>query len=147
MSTVPNPGRYGKIDVEDVRAFLWDRTIEDNSVELDLVFSDEEIKKAMRFAAMKYSETPPFINQPMTPDALPYGMMFLNGIAYFLYLQKLQTETRVDFEYNSGNMSIDLHKRRIAHLQNFVKLFKDDFESMIKDRKVSINVHGFFASY
>jgi hypothetical protein len=143
---IPGRDKYGQIDVEDVRQFMFDRTIEDNPLELDLVFDDDEINQAFRFAAMRYNETTPYVDK-VDAAHLPYGMLFLNGIAYGLYLAKLQQLARQDIEYNSGNMTIDAFKRRLDHLQNFVKLFKESFEQMAKDRKISINIENAFRRF
>jgi Trm5-related predicted tRNA methylase len=143
---IPQQGKQGKIDAQDVRDFIFDRTLDDNPTELDLVFSDDEIQKAMRFAAMKYNETSPFVHE-VSAAFLPFGSMFLNGIAYTLYLSKLQMETRQDIEYQAGSMTIDVYKRKVEHLQNFVKLFKTEFETMVKERKLAINISAAFHSF
>ena len=143
---IPQPGHTGAIDVDDVRSFMFDRTLDDNPLALDLTFSDEEINNAMRFAAMRYNETTPYVDHA-NAAYLPYGMMFLNGIAYGLYLQKLQAVSREDITYSAGNMTIDAIKPQVQHLTNFVKLFKDEFERMAKERKLSINIANAFRSY
>ena len=143
---IPAPGHHGQVDVQDVRDFIFDRTLDDNQIALDLVFSDEEITNAMRFAAMRYNETTPYVDT-INPAYVPYGMMFLNGIAYGLYLSKLQSLSRQDLTYQAGNMTIDAIKPQIGHLQNYVKLFKEDFERMVKERKLSINISNCFRAF
>lgn len=143
--TVPDRRRYGLIDVEDVRHFLWDRTVEDNPLELDLTFSDDEIGHAVRFTVMKYNETPPFVDM-IFEERLPRTSCLLNGIAYHLYLAELIQLSRQDFDYSSGNMAIDLRKRRIEHLTTFVKLFKEEFETMVKQIKMSINIEAAYTA-
>jgi hypothetical protein len=143
---IPPPNKYGKIDVEDVRFFLFDRTLDDNPLALDLTFSDEEITTAMRFAAMRYNETTPYV-ETVNAAYLPAGMLFLNGIAYGLYLSKLQQISRQDITYQSGNMTIDAVKPQIEHLTSFVKIFKEEFERMAKERKLTINIHAAFRAF
>jgi hypothetical protein len=143
LPSLPPRAKLGQIDVQDVREFIWDRTIADNPIDLDLVFSDDEITNAMRWAAMKYNETPPYVDK-VNAAYLPYGMLFLNGVAASLYLSKLLLDSRPDIEYQSGSMTIDVYKRKLDHLKNFAAVFKTDFETMIRERKVSINVHSYF---
>jgi hypothetical protein len=138
---IPDRTKYGVIDVEDVRQFMFDRSVDDNPLELDLLFSDTEINQAFRFAAMRYNETTPYVDT-VNAAYLPYGMLFLNGIAYGLCLSKLQELSRQDIEYTSGSMTIDTFKRRLDHLKELLKLFKEEFEKMAKDRKLSININA-----
>jgi hypothetical protein len=143
---IPQPGHYGVIDVQDVRDFIFDRTLEDNQVGLDLAFSDDEITKAMRFAAMRYNETTPYVDT-VNAAYLKHGMLFLNGIAYGLYLSKLQQLSRQDITYQAGSMTIDAIKPQLDHLTAFVKIFKDEFERLAKERKLWINTANAFGSY
>lgn len=143
---IPNSAHYGAIDVEDVRQFMFDRTLDDNEGELDLAFSDAEIQTAMRFAAMRYNETPPYCDQA-NAAYLRHGMLFLNGIAYGLYLSKLQKISRKDITYQAGSMTIDAIKPQVEHLTKYVKLFKEEFERMAKERKQTINIHNAFRAY
>ena len=143
---IPDRGALGTIDVNDVRNFIWDRTLDDNPLEMDLMFSDKEITDAMRYCAMKYNEMPPFVNTVM-PQNLPFGSTFLSGIAAGLYLSKLQQESRQDVEYTAGSLTVDIQKRRLEHLTNFVKIFKEEFETLAKGIKLTINIHGAFGSY
>jgi hypothetical protein len=101
----------------------------------------------MRYAVLAYNETPPYVDTLTSPDAMPYGNMFLNGIAYYLYLGKLQSEARQDVQYTAGNLTVDLYQRRMDHLKNFVKLFKEEFDRMKAERKTAINVVGFYGSF
>ena len=143
---VPQQPQRSKISVTDVRDFLWDRTLADNPIELDLKFSDVEIQNAMRFAAMRYNETSPFVDI-VSEYHLPYGMMFLNGIAYSLYLTELQKLSSEDVQYQAGSLTVDINGKRIAHLKEFVAMFKADFMAMVKERKVSINIESMYATY
>ena len=143
---VPPPQLRSKLCVQDVRDFIWDRTIDDNPLELDLRFTDVEVQNAMRFAAMRYNETSPFVDT-VDERRLPYGMMFLTGTAYGLYLMELQKLTGQDVSYTAGSLTTDIYGKRIAHLKEFVKLFKEEFMAMVKERKTSINIEAAYASY
>jgi hypothetical protein len=135
-----------KIDVEDVRHFIFDRTVADNTLDLDLTFSDEEIGAAARFAAMGYNETTPYVDT-VRPDSLPFGMCFLNGIAYYLYLGQLQKLTRNDIDYSAGNVTVDLNKRRIEHIKAILPIFKDEFDLKCKQQKAHINIEAGYRCY
>ena len=143
---IPAHPNRSHICVQDVRDFLWDRTMDDNPLELDLRFSDQEIQNAMRFAAMRYNETSPYVHT-VDPTHLPYGMLFLVGTAYGLYLMELQKLSGQDVGYTAGSLTVDIYGKRIAHLKEFVKLFKEEFLSMTKERKCSINLEAAWGSY
>jgi len=143
---IPPCPQRSSINVSDVRDFLWDRTLDDNPIELDLKFSDAEIQAAMRFAAMRYNETSPLV-ETVSPLNLPYATLFLSGIAYHLYLQELQKLTSQDVQYTAGSMTVDIYGKRITHLKEFVKAFRDEFLAMTKERKISINIEAAYASY
>ena len=136
----------GKIDVQDVRHFTFDRPVQDNTLDMDLAFSDEEIGHAMRFAAMTYNDMAPQCHT-VDPTSLPFGGCFLHGIAYHLYLGKLQQLMRNDIDYSAGNITVDLNQRRIKHIQAvLLPLFKAEFEKLAFDQKVAINIsHGYRA--
>ena len=59
-----------KLTTEDIRHFLLDRDVEDNDLELDVAFSDEEIRDAMKRAARAYNSIPPFVCTAVS-NALP----------------------------------------------------------------------------
>ena len=51
------------IDFEEVRLFIMDRAVEDNSIDLVAnYFSDEEILAAMRRTAQAFNEIQPYVN-------------------------------------------------------------------------------------
>lgn len=144
--SVPLVNLKSKIDTEDVRMFMLDRTVADNTLDMDLTFSDEEIGVATRFAAMGYNETTPYVHT-VSPDSLPYGMCFLNGIAYYLYLGLLQKLMRNDIDYSAGNVTVDLNKRRIEHLMKIMPMFKQEFEQKSTQQKAAININNGYRRY
>lgn len=143
---LPSFNKRGVIEVEDIRMFLADRTAEDNPLELDLSFSDDEIQYACRFSAMKFNEHPPFVMW-VDPAALPFGNCFLNGVAYFLYLGKLQKLQRNDIDYTAGNMTVEINKRRIEHLKEWVGEFKEEFEKTTANIKHTINMEDAYRCF
>jgi len=98
----------------------------------------------MRFAAMRYNAIPPHVIH-VHPDHLPFGETMLNGVAYYLYLGKLQQLMRNDVDYSAGNMSIDINKRRIEFLSKMAPSLKEAFEKQAKEEKVTINLNNGFA--
>jgi hypothetical protein len=135
---------------ESIRLFLLDRSVEDNEIDLQLFFSDDEINGARERAVAHFNEIPPYsvtISLSGTVgDSLPRPMMFLNGIAYFAHLSKLMKLQKEDLDYNAGGMSVELVKRRIAHLSNNLTLFKQEFENLATNYKLHINYNSSFGS-
>lgn len=146
VPVIPPEGKRSVIDVSHVRHYIYDRTVSDNPLELDLQFSDEEIGYAMQFAAMRYNEIPPYV-QTVDPAALPFAATFLAGICYHLCLGLLFKLQRNDLDYSAGNVTVDINKRRIEHLKQWLKMFGDEFEQRAKEIKMTINLHAAFASY
>lgn len=146
VPVIPPVSKRSTIDHGDVRAYIFDRTLADNPLELDLQFSDDEIGHAMRFAAMRYNDMPPHVNV-VDPAKLPFASTFLDGVAYFLYLGLLQKLQRNDMDYSAGNAEVDINKRRIEHIKAWVTFFKDEFERQAKEIKVTINIHDAFMAY
>ena len=133
---------------EDVRHFLFDRTVQDNDLDLDLAFSDDEIARAMGHAAATYNDTQPRIARAdVSPDRLPNGSLFRYGAAYHLYLSKLQQLMRNDFDYQAGNVTVELNKRRIEHLKQLVKSFGDEFKTLAREHKVLINLEQVYRAF
>jgi hypothetical protein len=138
--------RDHQITLQDVRDFIMDRTAADNPLEMDLEFSDDDMLRATRLAAMRFNE----IN-PRSFDVdwrnLPYGNLFLCGIAYALYLSKMQYWMRQDIDYNAGNANIEITKRRIEHLKGLVDLFRTEFDEKAYEQKRVVNVENCYAHF
>ena len=128
---------------DSVRRFVLDRTVEDNAIDLEIFFSDEEIDFARELAVGHYNELPPYVRKitlgVTNKDSLPYPIAFLSGISYYLYLGKLQKLQKEDLDYNAGGMTVDLIKRRIAHLSQNIPIFKSEFVTLITQQKVAAN--------
>jgi hypothetical protein len=133
---------------EDIRHFIWDRTIEDNPLELDLEFSDKEIGHARRFAVKMFNSIPPYV-ETITADKIPlrweYGFML--GTVYHLFLAKLMSLQRKDLDYSAGNMTVDINKKRIDYLSKWVEAFKKEATENIKSLKVSYNLESGYAYF
>ena len=131
---------------DSVRRFVLDRTVEDNAIDLEIFFTNKEINFARTLAVGHYNEIPPYVRKiavgSTNKDNLPYPYAFLNGIAYHLYLGKLQKLQKEDLDYNAGGMSVDLIKRRINHLSGNISNFKQEFITLITQHKVAHNYKG-----
>ena len=129
--------------IADVRRFVLDRMIDDNEIDLELFFGDDEIITARRLAVAYYNEFPPYVDRialsDCNQDCLPAPIMFLNGIAYQLYLAKLQKLHKEDVDYQAGGMTVNIIKKRIAYITSTIKEFKTEFENLASSRKTHIN--------
>lgn len=139
----PNPGSETANTHEMVRHFIWDRTIMDNPLELDLEFSDQEIGHARNFAAMMFNSIPPFVVD-VTPKSVPHRWEypFLTATVFHLFLAKLMSLQRKDLDYSAGNMTVDINKRRIEYLTKWAQVFKEEAETKIKMIKVTANLES-----
>ncbi len=135
----------GCLTTEDVRAFILDRTVEDNDLLMDLNFSEVEIQNAMVRAAREYASITPYtsvVNPACLPDATN---MFLDCVAAQLYLSEMSKLMRNDIDYNSGNITTNLVAKRIGHLKELYKLHMDRFREVAKQWKLTENINqGFF---
>lgn len=143
----PNPGGETGVNHDMVRHFVWDRTIEDNPLELDLEFSDQEIGHARKFALMSINAVPPFVfvlQQTNIPQALQYPFMTLT--VYHLFIAKMAQLGRRDMDYSAGGMTVDINKRRIDYLAKWAQFFKAEADTMVKQIKVTINLESAYGS-
>jgi hypothetical protein len=137
---------HSKLTIEDVRHFIMDRTVADNPLLLDLAYSDDEIAQAIRFACLSFNEIPPYVYE-VNPECIPFSMLFMHGAVYHCYLGKMAQLMRRDMDHQAGSMTVDITKRQIANLQVLIKLHKDEFEGMAKQRKISANVSAAFRHF
>ena len=99
---------------KDVRAFIQDRNAADNSG-LDLAFSPEDVKDAMRRAAREYNSVPPLFIGVGNGDCLPDDTnIFLDATAEQLYLSELARLARSDIDYSAGGVVTPIERQLIA---------------------------------
>jgi hypothetical protein len=136
------------LTVEDVRDYIMDRTLEDNELELDLVFTDEEIRKAMTRAAREYNSLPPLGVSSVTPEFLPNDTnMFLDGTVAQLYMARRAKLARNDVDYQAGNITTNIVQKQIAHLTQMTLQHRELFREAATTHKLAININnawGFF---
>jgi hypothetical protein len=137
----------GCLTSEDVRMFIFDRTIGDNDLLMDLNFSEVEIQNAMVRAAREYASIPPYTST-VNPGCLPsHTNMFLDATAAQLYISEMSKLMRNDIDYNSGNVTTNLVAKRIAHLKELYKLHTERFTEAAKSWKLTENINNGFFNY
>jgi hypothetical protein len=133
---------------DDIRRFVLDRMVDDNEIDLELFFSDEEINHARSLAVANYNEIPPYVDAiqltDCNKDCLVAPIMFLSGIAYYMYIKKLQKLQKEDIDYQAGGMTVSIIKKRIAHIAGNIKIFKQEFLDLAMARKTHINYQSAF---
>ena len=136
------------LDMEEVRLFIMDRAVEDNAIDLVAnYFSDEEIVAAMRRTAQHYNELPPYVSSTsVVNNTLPYKIYLLNGVAYYLYLSKLQKLAKEDLKYQAGGLTVDLTGKRMAHFQTYLKAFREEFIQGAQQEKIATNYQSAYGS-
>ena len=124
---------------------MFDRSIEDNDLLLDLNFSEEEIRNGMVRAAREYASIPPYTST-VSASCLPADTnMFLDAVAAQLYMSEMSKLMRNDIDYAGGNVSTNLVAKRIQHLSSLIKLHTERFAQAAKQQKIAENVNaGFF---
>jgi uncharacterized protein YfaT (DUF1175 family) len=136
-----------KLTTEDIRNFLLDRSVEDNDLELDVAFSDDEIRDAMKRAARAYNSIPPFVNV-VTPNALPGDSnIFLHATAEQLMISLLSKLRRNDVDYTAGGVGTNLVAKRIAHLQNEIKEHREMWQKEATDTKLYMNINACYRTF
>jgi hypothetical protein len=132
------------LNAEDVRAFMLDRSAEDNPVDMDLSFSDEEIAAAMRRCARDYNSVPPFVNQVQGDRLFGDTNLFLYGTAKHLYLAAMQRLMRGDVDYQAGGVQTSINGKRIEHYNQLIKDLGEQFLQEASARKLNINIINAF---
>ena len=133
------------LTVEDVRQFMFDRTIQDNELEMDLSFEDNDILEAMKRAARDANSIPPY-SASWTADCLPNDTnIFLYATAEQLYMSGLQRLMRNDTEYTAGGVTGSTSKARIQHYGGLIKqMFGPggtyDWRDQLKRIKITKNI-------
>lgn len=125
----------------DVRQYIADTELQrENRGGADLDFAPSEIVAAMRSAAREYNGTPPYVKTADPNSLQKSDNMFLDGTAYFLYLQKLQDEMRHDVAYKAGNVDVSVSATKVAHFTAIAKFFGERFRETVKAEKRIANV-------
>lgn len=133
-----SPTTPAGITVEDLRAFLSDKSVEFNILDGDLTWSTEELYDCMRRCAMQWNAIPPYVLQ-VNPNNLPHEYPFLLGSAYQAYLLRLQDLQRQDFDFNADGVQANLVGKRISHFGRMLSLLSQEFTMLAAERKNKYN--------
>jgi hypothetical protein len=125
---------------DDVRHYLLDIQARNNVLDLDVQISGPEIMSAMQSAAREFNGLQPY-SIKYSASALPKeNNMFLDAIAYFVYLQKLAYERERDVPYTAGgSVGVELGARRIKHFTEAMQIHMQRFQQTAIAYKRSIN--------
>lgn len=125
---------------DDVRHYLLDIQVRNNILDLDLQISGPEIMSAMQSAAREFNGLQPY-SITVRANALPkVNNMFLDAIAYFIYLQKLAYERERDVPYTAGgSVGVELGARRIKHYQEAMQIHMQRFTQAAVAYKRTVN--------
>lgn len=135
------------ITFDDVRQFLWDRTGADNQLTGALVFTDDDIRAAMRFAAREYNALPPISIQVNWNSLSGNTNMFLDAITVGLYIARMSQMQRNQIDYNAGGTTVNLEKAQIAYMTQRLPEHDKRFKEAAITQKTSCNLTGFFGLY
>jgi hypothetical protein len=126
--------------IKAVRHFVWDRTIDDNTVEMDLAFSDEEIQQAADFMALDFNSIPPFVAN-ISGRRPPMASWAIYGTCYHLMLERLQKIQRNEVTYNAGGVGAEYTSTQVKHMERMMDHHEKRFRAQVKDAKVNANIN------
>ena len=126
---------------EDIRYFLADKQVSDNSLELDLEFTSEDIQDAKKRCAAEFNDIPPLILRIGPEQITDDRNFFKYGVAYQLYLSKRLSLQRSDIDFSAGGVTTNLVATRIRHLDKMMPLFREHFMVGANAMKVTHNRH------
>jgi hypothetical protein len=133
------------ITEDDVRNFMFDRTLEDNELTMDLSFSPEEIKQAMIRAAREYNSLAPVGVDVVDPSRLDGTTnIFLDGTVAQLYIAALNKLSRNEVDYTSGGVGTSLDKTQKNNYMKLIELHTNRFKEAAYERKININLQRGF---
>ena len=128
------------LTTEDIRHFIYDRSVDDNELEMDLFFSEDEIKRAMRFAAVSLNSIPPRTLM-LRPERMPLHPATIHCTIYHLYLSKISSLSRNDIDYSAGDVTADVVKRQLANLKELLQYHKNLYVEAAESIKNEININ------
>lgn len=136
------------ITVQDIRDFIRDRSADDNDLELDIMFTDEEILQAMKSAARAYNSIPPLsvasVNWQRLPD---HNNIFFHATAEYLFRAWVTQMRRNDMDYTAGGAAANLIRRRIEHMSAEIPEHRQLWEVAARDHKNFVNINQAYATF
>lgn len=137
---------FKPISPASVRAFIWDRKASDNQIDMDLTFSDEEIREAMMSAAREYNSIKPYVGTADPTRLDGSTNIFLDGTVAYLYIARMSNMQRNDLEYTAGGVTVTMEQRQIAYMKDMIPFHMDRFKKAATDRKLAHNISQGFAA-
>ena len=136
----------GFLTVEDVRRALLDLDArDDNRIDLDLEFTDEEIREAMIQCVRAYHDLAPPGIARMDPALLPRDTrVFLDGTIRELLLSSLARLGRNSVAFSAGGVSTDLVGARQAATRELYQVHAERFERAARLRLAHISAGSGF---
>lgn len=135
------------LQIQDVRDYVWDRSLDDNYLELDLTFSDDEILNAMKRAAREFNSIPPYVSK-VEPARLPNDTnIFLDATVAQLYISRLNQLSRDDIDYTAGGVSTNLVQKQIEHMRLLGREHQARFKEAAANYKITRNLRDAFGSW
>lgn len=114
----------------------------DNTIELDVFWTDEDIFHAMERTASVYNGIPPMGVDVVHPAALPADTdVFMDGVLWHLYRQGIHKLNRNIMQWQTGNTTVDLYKARLEAFRAELQLL-GEWKAEAKDRKHFKNQFG-----
>jgi len=134
------------LTAEDIRHWIFDRSVDDNMLEADLFFSDDEIKKAMRFACISINAIPPRVGD-IHPDRMPLHPMCFHLVVYHLYLARISMLSRNDIDYSVGEVAASEVKRQLANLKELLPMHKAEGTKEAQNLKTEKNINDAYSVF
>lgn len=130
--------------IEDIRNYIWDREAGDNQLELDLAFSDDEIRDAMKRAAREYNSVPPYASCVDVAQLPADTNLFLDATVFQLYISRISRMQRNDIDYSAGGVAVELEKKQIGYMKEMIPFHRDRFLEATKAQKMFLNLRRAF---
>lgn len=135
------------LTVDDIRAQLKDQSPLDNTIDNDLVFSDEDIHHAMGRAAAAYNGTPPLNVDIVSQFYLPRDStnLFMDAVIWQLHQMHLMRLSRNLLTFTTGGTQINIDKDRLAAYKDIMNMTYQAWREAARDRKRAINLDNSFS--
>ena len=137
---VPGKSSINTLFVEDIRHFIFDRNLDDNILDMDLLFGELEIKNAMRHAMMSFNNRPPAGMRLNINGGIPHDMWAIQGTVYHLCLSELHKQMKNDITYSAGGVTADIAKTRIKNFKDLLKIHREEFYTQVDEIKLAQNI-------
>ncbi len=129
----------GPPTIQEIRLSIRDNDPADNLLLDDLEFDATEIAQAVLRPIQYWNEIPPPLRPPMTTKTFPFKEMWLLGIQSVLFDIASHYYRRAALPYSAGGVQVD-DKNKEKEYQMASRLLRQQFEDMVKNKKIEINM-------